>query len=116
MTAPANIEQVAWSLDAIDKRLERLSDRLDTKADGAATVRELQSIRAELSAARAEGMVMLDNMKKDLSAAVLRSDATANDVIRSGRSETLKLLVAAMTAFAILVGAVVAAVATGKVG
>lgn len=116
MPESVTVERVAWTLDEVDKRLERLSIRVDTKADGAATVRELQSIRDELGKARAEGMAMLDGMKKDTSAAVLRADATANDVIRSGRSETLKLLVAAMTAFAVLVGAVVAAVATGRVG
>lgn len=111
-----DLREIAWRLDAIDKSIERVEDFAATKADGAAMVRELESVRAGLRQAREDVMIELRDMRAVTAAAVVRADATANDVIRSGRTETLKLIVAALTAFAVLLGGVVLAYATGKIG
>lgn len=104
MTMPDTLRDLSRRMDEVDRQLERVENVVGTKADGSAVVRELDWIRGELKSIRTE-----------TAAAILRADSTANDVIRSGRSETMKLLLASMTAFATLLGLVVAAYATGKI-
>ena len=112
---PADLRDVGHRLDEIDRALVRVETVASTKADGAAMVREIESVRNEIRVIRGEVMTELRRMTDATAAAVLRADNTANDVIRSGRSETLKLIVAAMTAFAVLFGGVILAYASGRI-
>ncbi len=112
---PTDLRDVGHRLDEIDRALVRVEVVVSTKADGASTVREIEAVRAEIRLIRGEVMAELRRMTDATTAAVLRADNTANEVIRSGRSETLKLIVAAMTAFAVLFGGVVLAYASGRI-
>jgi hypothetical protein len=112
---PIDFRDVGHRLDDIDRALVRVETMASVKADGATVAREIEVIRTDIRTVRGEVMNELGKMREATAAAVLRADNTANDVIRSGRSETLKLIIAAMTAFAVLLGGVVLAYASGRI-
>ncbi len=111
---PLDFRDVGHKLDEIDRALLRVETLAATKADGAGVAREIEGIRTDIRQTREDVMTELRRMNDATTAAVQRADNTANDVIRSGRSETLKLIIACMTAFAVLLGGVLTAYATGR--
>lgn len=116
MNMPDTIRDLSTRLDSLDRHIGRVETMAMGKADGVQMVRELDLLRAELRELQTDTMAALREMRSETAAAVVRADSTANDVIRSGRSETMRLMLAAMTAFATLLGGVVIAYATGKLG
>lgn len=86
------------------------------EAAAIAVERELEDVRAEL---RAVERAAADEVRRAVDAARLAADnanATANDVIRSGRTENLKLIGIVVGSFTTLAGSIITLVATGKIG
>lgn len=124
----------AWSSGRLSDRFadldRRLADlELDVRAFGpavgqAATAiagvdeleHELKLVRAELVLVERAAAKEVKDAQTAARTAIDAANTTANDVIRSGRSENLKLIGIVVGAFSSVVMAVLALLATGRLG
>lgn len=100
----------------IDRRLGAVEIDVKTRADAGAVVRELEYLREELRELQREAADRLARAEQLARDAERTANTTANDVIRAGRAENLKLIGIVTGAFTAIAGAIITLFATGKVG
>ena len=77
---------------------------------------ELRAVRAELVGVERAAAAEVAAATSAALAAVAAADKTANDVIRSGRTENLKLIGIVVGSFTTIATALLTLVATGRLG
>lgn len=85
------------------------------EADVEGVFRALSEVRGDLRDLQRESAAAVRRAEKAAAAAVQRADSTANDVIRSGRAENLKLIALVLGSFTTVIGLIVTAILTGKI-
>lgn len=101
--------------EEIDRRLLNVETDVKTRADAGVVVRELETLRDSIRTLKSEYADDVRKARDAAAAAVLTANQIANDVIRAGRSENLKLIGIVIGAFTTICGGIIAAVATGKI-
>ena len=112
---------------ALDKALERLEYDIRVlmpltgqigglEADVDAVERELANLRLDLVTLRNEALAAAQAAATAAQVAKDTANTTANEVIRSGRTENLKLIGIIVGAFTTIAGTIITLYATGKLG
>ncbi len=85
------------------------------EADVEGVFRALSEVRGDLRELQRESAEAVRRAEKAAAAAVQRADSTANEVIRSGRAENLKLIGLVLGSFTTVIGLIATAILTGKI-
>ncbi len=101
--------------DEIDRRLAAVEIDVKTRADGPMMASEIGLLRTSIRELKQEYAEEVRRAKDAAQAAVVTANNIANDVIRSGRMENLKLIGIVVGAFVTISGIVLTAILTGKI-